>query len=155
MNKRKKVKHSKKSKQQEKKPFNWKKWVKKVTIFTAFIILIVGSFFIYTDSKRAEYDLSVIGNGTATLVQIHDHNCRLCRQLKSNLDSVKSEFKEKIQFKTANILSNKGAAFASKHQVPHVTLLFFDKRGKRINMLQGVSSKEDIRKALQSLAKKR
>jgi thioredoxin-like negative regulator of GroEL len=155
MSKRKKEKQQKSSKQQNKKPIHWKRWIQKGAIFSAFAILIVGSFLIYSDHKKAEYDLSVIGNGTATVVQVHDHNCRLCRQLKSNLDSVKGEFKDKIQFKTANILANKGASFASKHQVPHVTLLFFNKKGQRVNMLQGVTPKGEIQIALQALAKRR
>ncbi|MFT5419609.1 MAG: thioredoxin-related protein [Candidatus Endobugula sp.] len=154
MGKKKKEQH-KKSNPSHKKPLNWKKWIKKGAIFFIFTVLIVGTIFIYIDNKKVGYDLSVIGNGTASVIQIHDHNCRLCRQLKSNLDSVKSEFKEDIQFKTANILSNKGAAFARKYQVPHVTLLFFDKKGKRVNMLQGVTSKENIKTALLSLARKR
>ncbi|MGS2717796.1 thioredoxin family protein [Eionea flava] len=105
--------------------------------------------------NKVQYDLSVVGNGTPTVVQVHDQNCRLCRQLKSNLDSVKTGFKDKIQFKTANILSKKGANFAQQYQVPHVTLLFFDKQGRRTNTLQGVSSKEDIRVALEQLERQR
>lgn len=134
---------------------NWKKIIKNGGIASAFIALIVVAITFYGKTLQAEYDVSVIGNGKATVVQIHDTNCQFCRRLKSNLDSVKGEFSDNIQFKTANILTTKGRQFASKHQVPHVTLLFFNKKGNRVNTLQGVTSKEDIKQALQTLAKAR
>ncbi|MFT6201392.1 MAG: thioredoxin-like negative regulator of GroEL, partial [Candidatus Endobugula sp.] len=138
---------------------NWKKAIKRSAFYTVLLTLIVATLLIYNNNNnnnnKVEYDLSVIGNGTAAVVQIHDHNCQLCRQLKNNLNDVKASFKENIQFKTANILAKKGADFARQHQVAHVTLLFFNKKGQRVNTLQGVSSKDEIRHALEQLAKQR
>ena len=148
-NKKKKTKtHNKKPK---KRTIQWKNIIQKSVFYIVLVVLIVGTFLIYSHNNKINYDLSVIGNGTATVVQIHDHNCGLCRQLKSNLDAVKSEFTEDIQFKTANILAKKGADFAQQHQIAHVTLLFFNKKGQRVNTLQGVSSKDEIRMALERL----
>jgi thioredoxin-like negative regulator of GroEL len=141
--------------EQKKRAINWKNVIQKSTFYLVLCALIIGTFLIYSNNTKAEYDLSVIGNGTPTVVQIHDHNCRLCRQLKSNLDDVKKDFSDKVQFKTANILAKKGAEFAQKHQVAHVTLLFFNKKGQRANVLQGVSSKDEIRSALEQLIKQR
>lgn len=140
---------------QKAKAINWKSVASKGAIFFAFFALLIGSVFIYGQVTKSHYDLSVIGNGKATVVQIHDHNCQLCRQLKRNLDSVKNEFKDDIQFKTANILTKKGARFAEQHQVPHVTLLLFDKHGQRINTLRGVRSSDEIKDALIALEKRR
>lgn len=138
-----------------KKPFPWQKWLKKAGIGFAFVALISVTITVYSKMRQVEYDLSVIGNGTATVVQIHDPNCQLCRRLKGNLDSVKGDFTDNIQFKTANIASAKGRAFANKHRVPHVTLLFFNKKGQRVNTLQGVTPKDEIKQALDQLAKSR
>jgi hypothetical protein len=151
-NKKKKIK---KNNQLKNRTINWKVLFKKSAFYTVLLTLIVSTFLIYNNNNKIDYDLSVIGNGTATVVQTHDHNCQLCRQLKSNLDSVKADFKKDIQFKTANILAKKGADFARQHQVAHVTLLFFNKQGQRINTLQGVSSKDEIRNALEQLVKQR
>jgi len=154
-NKKKKTTQAQKNKNkvQKKRVFNWKKLIQKSFFYVTLCTLIVGTFLIYSNTNKIKYDLSVIGNGTPTVVQIHDHNCQLCRQLKSNLDDVKTDFTEEIQFKTANILAKKGASFAQKHDVAHVTLLFFNGQGKRVNTLQGVSSKDDIRTALEQLVK--
>jgi hypothetical protein len=150
-----KKKKTKKNNLQKKRSINWKRVIQKSAVYVALCTLIVGTFLIYSNNNKVKYDLSVIGNGTATVIQIHDHNCQLCRRLKSNLDSVKTDFKEDIQFKTANILTRKGADFARQHQVAHVTLLLFNKKGQRVNTLQGVSSKDEIRNALKQLAKQR
>jgi thioredoxin-like negative regulator of GroEL len=155
-NKKKKTKKNpNKNDTQKKRVINWKNTIQQSAFYVVLCALIVGTFLIYSNNNKIQYDLSVIGNGTPTVVQIHDHNCQLCRQLKSNLDNVKKDYAEDIQFKTANILAKKGASFAQQYQVAHVTLLFFNKQGQRVDTLQGVSSKEDIRTALERLTKQR
>ena len=133
------------------KPFNWKKNSKWLAI-GALLIILSGYLFVTGEQKsRIEHDLSVIGNGKNTVVQIHDPGCQLCRQLQANVNSVKSDFTQKVQFKTANIKTTKGAAFAEKHKVPHVTLLFFNRSGRLVNTIRGVQSKEVIANALSAL----
>lgn len=134
------------------KPVNWKKLGERLFFTIALLGIVTYSVAAYMDKLAVEQDLSVIGNGTATVVQIHDPGCRLCQQLKSNLESVKGNYKEDIQFKVANINSKEGREFAGKYRVKHVTLLFFDKRGKRVNTIQGVTSPEDIQAELSKLA---
>ncbi len=134
------------------KTYNYSKTLKRIFITLCFLSIIVVPVYAYIQNSKVEYDLSVVGNGKPTVVQIHDPGCRLCNRLKSNLGEVKGEFKDNIQFKTANILKPKGRVFASKHNVPHVTLLFFDKKGQRVNTMEGVSSSNDIKSSLQNLS---
>ena len=134
------------------KTYNYSKTLKRIFITLCFLSIIVVPVYAYIQNSKVEYDLSVVGNGKPTVVQIHDPGCRLCNRLKSNLGEVKGEFKDNIQFKTANILKPKGRVFASKHNVPHVTLLFFDKKGQRVNTMEGVSSSDDIKSSLQNLS---
>ena len=61
-----------------KKP-NWRKWIKSGAIALAVIGAVVASLMFYSDRLAIEHDLSVIGNGKATVVQIHDPNCPSCR----------------------------------------------------------------------------
>lgn len=154
--KRKNKQHTPKNTNLKKKAFNWKKLTKRASILLCFIAIIAIPLYFSSNQSRIEHDLSVIGNGrTPTVVQIHDPNCQLCNQLKRNVAAVKGEFKDKIEFKTANIKTNKGGRFAQRYGVPHVTLLFFDRKGKRVNTLQGVSSEKDIQQALTSLVASR
>ncbi len=133
------------------KPFNWKKNGKWLAI-GGLLLIVVGYFFVHNENQsRFEHDLSVIGNGKATVVQIHDPGCQLCRRLQANINQVKPDFQDNIQFKTANIKTSKGAEFAAKYNVPHVTLLIFNKNGRHINTLRGVQQKEQIAQVLSNL----
>ena len=96
------------------------------------------------------YDLSVIGNGTPTVVQVHDSTCPKCRQLKANLEAVKHEFKG-VQFRTAPLNENEGAELARKYGVGKVTLLVFDGDGELIDKLQGIYPEEQLRKEFSRL----
>ena len=152
--KKKQQRHSKKKTTPANKTINWKRWIKSGAITLSFVGVIAASLIAYGHIAKIEYDLSVIGNGKATVVQIHDPNCPLCQRLKINLQSVKSEFKEAVQFKTANITTRKGRRFAAQHNVPHVTLLFFNAEGQRVDTLQGVTPKNEIRAALNRLSRR-
>jgi thioredoxin-like negative regulator of GroEL len=133
------------------KPFDWKKSAK-WTIPAALVLIAAVYMFVLGDEKsRVEHDLSVLGQGKPTMVQIHDPNCQLCRRLKSVVDTVRPDYEENIHFRTANIKSAKGAEFAKKYNVPHVTLLFFNKRGRHVNTLRGVSTSDQVSAALARL----
>jgi thioredoxin-related protein len=151
-------KHKKKHKKAplKKKTFNWKKLTNRSLITFSFIAVISIPLYFFSNQSKIEHDLSVVGNGRiATVVQIHDPNCQLCNQLKRNVASVQKEFRDKIQFRIANIKTVKGKRFADKYNVPHVTLLFFDKKGNRTNTMQGVSSSKDIHQSLTALSRLR
>ena len=132
----------------------WSILLKRLAIFLVISAVLISSFIIYLNNQKEQQDLSVIGNGKATVVQIHNPSCRLCRQLKGNLDAVKGDFVNHVQFKTTMIVKQEGRAFADHHGVEHITLLFFDKQGKRVNTIEGVSSKTEIKNALESLVNK-
>lgn len=107
-----------------------------------------------TAYKRAydvSHDLSVVGNGTPTVVQVHDTSCRLCQSLRGNVDSVKGEFEDRIQFRIADIHTPAGAAFARRYDVPHVTLLLFDGEGELVTVLSGVREPDSLRPSFRSL----
>lgn len=70
----------------------------------------------------------------------------------SVVGNVKGDLKETVQFKTANIKTNKGRTFADRYRVPHVTLLLFDGCGTRVNIIHGVTPSQDIRVVLGVLA---
>lgn len=151
-------KHKKKHKKtpQKKKTFNWDKFTKRALIALSFIAVISIPLYFFSNQSKIEHDLSVVGDGRfATVVQIHDNNCQLCSQLKRNVAAVQGDFKDKIQFKLANVNTVKGKRFADKYNVPHVTLLFFDKKGNLTNTMQGVRSEKDIEQSLAALSKLR
>ena len=78
-----------------------------------------------------EGDLTRIGNGVPTVVQILDLQCQQCVALQKEAREAASEFEDdELQFVVANIRSEKGRRLGNEHRVGHVTLLLFDGNGK-------------------------
>ena len=101
-----------------------------------------------------EHDLERIGNGRATVVQIHDPQCSLCLALQRE---TRAAFKmmdgADLDYVVANIRSEKGRSFANSHGVQHVTLLLFDDTGKLRDVLQGQHGSYQLKSAFEDLLK--
>lgn len=99
-----------------------------------------GSWYL-VDTVRAsmrEHDLSRIGNGVPTVVQIHDPQCPQCVALQRETRDALCEFDGgQLQYVIANIRSPEGRQLATTHRVGHVTLLLFDPAGERRATLSG------------------
>jgi len=99
-----------------------------------------GGWFLVKDFKDTmqEHDLTRIGNGIPTIVQIHDPQCPKCIALQRETRDALDNFEEgQFQFLVANIRTPKGQALATTHRVSHVTLLIFDAAGKKQEVLVG------------------
>ena len=98
----------------------------------------------YSKNLEEQRDLSVIGTGIPTLIQVHDESCPNCRQLLSSVKAVIHEFPD-LQFKIADLKSHKGSKFATRHQAHKVTLIYFDAHGKKIDVVSGLQTKNEVR----------
>ena len=98
----------------------------------------------YSKNQDVERDLNVIGKGIPTLIQVHDESCPSCRQLRSSVNAVIDEFPE-IQYKIADLNSPEGFKFASRHQVQKITLMYFDAKGKKLDVVSNLQSKDEVR----------
>lgn len=89
-------------------------------------------------AEIVEGDLSKLGNGLPTIVQIHDPQCPRCRALQKETRDALAEFEDgRLQYLVANIRNGDGKRFADKHGVGHVTLILFDGDGKARKTLVG------------------
>lgn len=98
----------------------------------------------YTKSVE-ERDLSQIGQGTPTIVQIHDPQCPICNALQretrkalGNMDG------EQPVYLVADLTQTSGAVFAQVQSVQHVTLLLFDAEGNRVQTLTGSRTRDEL-----------
>ena len=98
----------------------------------------------YSKNQELQRDLSVIGQGIPTLIQVHDESCPKCRKLLSSTKAVIDEFPE-LEFKIADLKSKNGTKFALAHQASKVTLMYFDSRGKKIDVVSGLQTKDEVR----------
>lgn len=64
------------------------------------------------------------------------------------VNSLKSEYKDQIEFREINLQTPEGASFGRKHGVGKVTLVFFAPDGERLAILPGLRSADFLRTAL-------
>ncbi|MBL4740772.1 MAG: hypothetical protein JKY12_07245 [Sneathiella sp.] len=106
----------------------------------ATVIVGGGAWFVVDEVMATldEQDLTKIGNGIPTIVQIHDPQCSQCIALQRETRRALENFgNDKLQYLVANIKSAEGRALAAAHGVQHVTLLLFDAKGKKRQVLAG------------------
>lgn len=99
-----------------------------------------------------EMDLTNIGRGIPSVVQVHDPNCKLCRALQKETRAALSQMDEnEIQYLIADIKTEKGSKFALEHRAPHVTLILFDSNGKKIGAMSGNRKRGELLIAFNAL----
>lgn len=92
-----------------------------------------------------EQDLTRIGQGTPTIVQIHDPSCGLCRSLqRETRQALKTFDKADVTYLVANITSAEGAAFAQSRGLGHVTLVLMDGAGTQLHTIHGVTPAAEL-----------
>ncbi|MFK7762187.1 MAG: thioredoxin family protein [Roseobacter sp.] len=100
-----------------------------------------GSFRAYA----AEHDLSRVGQGSPSIVQIHDPQCPTCTALQKQTRAALDDFDDcGLVYLVADIKTDEGARFAARYGVPHVTLLFFDGQGELINTSHGMRRSAEL-----------
>lgn len=123
------------------------------SIRTGAVATIVGggvSWFLIDEVRATirERDLSRIGNGVPTVVQIHDPQCPRCVALQREAREALCNLDEsKLQFVVANIRTAEGRKLAATHGVGHVTLLLFDASGQKRAVLAGSNESEFLTEA--------
>ena len=130
---------------------------KKFSWVTVAIVLVLGSlsyvgFAAYKQNWNEMHDLSAIGNGIPTVVQVHDPNCALCRSLKKNTQKAIDRVGGDIQYRIAGLHTPAGRDFAARYSVGKVTLLTFDGSGKFLNQYQGVKEVATLERLLTPVA---
>lgn len=116
-------------------------------------VLLVGggaaaaSLHAYDRKKTRNHDLSVIGNGTPAIIQMHDPGCPTCRRLKGAVEQTMKGV-DTVNVRIADLSTKKGREFQTRYNYPKTTLLFFDADGKHRHTMSGVQTPEAIKNAI-------
>ena len=101
-----------------------------------------------------ERDLSRIGQGVPSVVQVHDPQCPICNALQRETRKALSDMEgDQPLYLIADITQTPGAVFAQVQGVPHVTLLLFDAAGNRVETLNGSRTRDQLLPAFEQLMK--
>ncbi len=119
-------------------------------------VLGVGGYFSVqaVQATLFEGDLTRIGQGKPTVVQIHDPQCAMCTALQKQARKALKNMGDKApEYVVANIRTPEGDAFAGRHGVPHVTLLLIDGAGQVKQILRGVQQAPVLQDAFEAFLK--
>ncbi|MEO0371189.1 MAG: hypothetical protein AAF231_07005 [Pseudomonadota bacterium] len=101
-----------------------------------------------------EQDVSRVGQGVPTVVQIHDPSCSICNALqKEARKALEGIDADSLDYVVANIKTDEGRAFANLHRQPHVTLMLMDPDGNPVQVLNGPQDGDDLRVIFEAHAK--
>ena len=117
-------------------------------------VLVGGGYFGIRAVQAAlgEADLSRIGNGVPTIVQVHDPSCPVCNALQREARKALSSMEgDKPDYLVANITTVEGSNFAADHGVPHVTILTFDAKGELQEVLRGSKTSDELQPVFEGL----
>ncbi|MBZ8119045.1 hypothetical protein KUD11_10340 [Roseovarius sp. LXJ103] len=96
-------------------------------------------------SKLIEGQLTDIGNGIPTVLQIHDPQCSLCAQLQAQTRKALRQFDPaSVQYRVADIGTAKGAAASAHYGTPHVTLVLICREGEVRHIVEGVTPATEL-----------
>lgn len=119
---------------------------------TLVVIAAIGGVAWFYQAQHADMrDISVVGNGTPTVVQLFDQNCVTCRQLDKNAKAAMRSFGDELQFRIVNLNVPSGQAFAQRYNGGQTTLLYFDGNGRHVTTVTGVQSSADLRESFELL----
>lgn len=100
----------------------------------------------------AEADLTRIGQGLPSVVQIHDPSCSLCRTLQRQARAALDAYSEdEVTYLVADVTTVPGRLMAATHNVPHVTLLLFDGAGQLEQVVRGPTDDATLESAFAAL----
>lgn len=134
---------------QPKKPkINRRDFLGNSVIYSIGIAALAGGGLYFANTIRVsakESDLSKIGNGIPTIVQIHDPSCPTCNALQREAREAVCSFEDdKLQFLVANLNTEEGKELAAKHRVGKITLLLFDGKGRMRIAIPGLNTAEHL-----------
>ena len=114
------------------------------------VLAIAGAVGIHQYDVRAKtlHDLSIVGEGEPVVVQVHDPSCQLCRQLKSSTQTALKSLPH-IQYRIADLTTNKGREIGQQYRVGKVTLLLFDEKGDHVHTVTGVTPADQLKQTFE------
>ena len=128
-----------------------RRWLLRGAVTLAVSAPLVGfGVYRFVDASRSKHDLTVIGIGTPTVVQVFDAHCAECRQLRDRVEAAIAAHPAPIQHRLADRSTAEGGLFASRHQAEHLSLFFFAADGSLRGRETGMASQTDVALALRS-----
>jgi len=98
--------------------------------------------------KGFKDDLSLIGQGTVSVVLVHDKNLVPSTTMMELLNKVRADYEEKVLFLAVDLATATGQRFSQSQRAGAVDLVIFGPNGQRQRLLDGKTGEQQLRAAL-------
>lgn len=134
----------------DRKHMNFKQTGSAKLIKLAVVLAVCGilAFAVSLLPKGFKDDLSLIGQDSVSVVLVHDKNLVASTKMMELLNKVRSEYEGKVLFLAVDIDTPTGNRFSREQRVGVVDLVIFDGNGERLDVLDGNTSEQALRLAL-------
>lgn len=107
-------------------------------------------------ARMDENDLSTVGQGVPTIVQVHDTTCSVCRTLMRETRATLADMdQDRLHYRVASLQTGQGRSFAARFGADKSTLLLFDRRGTLKQRLVGHRPEEQLKPIFERLSNHR
>jgi hypothetical protein len=101
--------------------------------------------------KGFKDDLSLVGNGTVSVVLTHDKNLLDSTRMMELMNAVRSDYQGTVEFLAVDLATPVGQGFVREQLVGPVTLVFFGAEGERRQVLDSRVNEQQLRETLDQL----
>lgn len=94
-------------------------------------------------------DVSVIGQGTPAVVLVHNKESMLSLNMMTQLNRVRPDYRNDINFLVVDIATEPGRAFVNQHRLDgSIMLVMFDRNGVRRGLVTDIGDEAALRATL-------
>jgi len=125
-----------------------KRWPQWTSILFIIIGITVGVTLL---PKGYSEDLSVIGSGKNVAVLVHNKEGVRSMNLMNQIDVIRDNYKDRIEFRIAERGSQQGAEFAQRNMAGDATLVLFKGDGTTAGKIGNFDNAENLAKSLDQI----
>ncbi len=124
----------------------------KIGVITAILALLVLMFLMLP--KGFKDDLSLIGQGSVSVVLTHDKNLLDSTRMMEVMNKVRSDYEGKVQFLAVDVVTPVGQGFVRDQRVGSISLVIFGSDGQRLQLLDNRVTEQSLRATLDGILAK-
>ncbi len=98
--------------------------------------------------KGFKDDLSLVGQGTVSVVLTHDKNLVGGTTMMALLNDIRPDYQGRVQFLAVDVVTPVGQAFLQEQRVGLINLVIFGPDGTRDRVLSGNTTEQQLRAVL-------
>lgn len=120
-------------------------------LITLTLILLTAIVAVSLLPRGFSEDTSIIGKGTNALLLVHDSNILQSEETMVAMNEIRDDYAGRLEFIVADIKTPAGKAFADRHGLHPVALVFFSADGENLQTLYSPQTGKSLRQEVEQI----